>query len=103
MGDECSGLESKSRAPQGSMLGPRLFFLFLNDLPDVLEALTLVFADDVKMVARRTQNMNLHSSLTAAWDWSKKWDQTIILAKCNYLTIGLELPRIVSFVPAPYP
>ncbi len=56
-----------SGVPQGSLIGPLLFLLFVNDLPDVIEALTLLFADDVKMVTRRSHSMNLHSSLTAAW------------------------------------
>ncbi len=47
---------------------PLLFLLFVNDLPDVLETMTLLFADDVKMVTRRSQSMSLHSSLAAAWD-----------------------------------
>ncbi len=58
--------------PQGFVIGPLLFLLFLNDLLDGLEALTLLFADDVTMVAQRIQNMNLHSSLTAAWGWSER-------------------------------
>ncbi len=39
-----------SGVPQGAVIGPFLFLLFVNDLSDVLEALTLLFADDVKMV-----------------------------------------------------
>ncbi len=58
------------------------------DLPDVFEALTLLFVDDVKTVTRRIQNMSIYSSLTAAWEWSKKWDLPINPTKCNYLTIG---------------
>ncbi len=42
-----------------------------TDLSDALEALTLLFADGAKMVNPRTQNTNLHSSVIAAWDWSK--------------------------------
>ncbi len=71
----------------------------MNDLPDVLETLTLLFADDVKMVTRWSQSMNLRSSLTAAWDWSKKWDLPINPTKCNYLKIGPEVPLRLSFFP----
>ncbi len=70
------------------MIGPRLNLLFLNDLPDVLEALTLLFVDDVQMVTRRTQNMNLHSFLTAECDWSKKSDLPINPTEFKYLKIG---------------
>ncbi len=80
-------------------LCPLLFLLFVYDLADVLETLTLIFADDIKMVTRRSQRMNLHSSLTAAWDWSKKWDLPINPTKCNYLTIGREVPLRLSFFP----
>ncbi len=38
------------------MKGPPLVRLFVNDLADVLEALTLLFANDVKMVTRWTKN-----------------------------------------------
>ncbi len=61
--------------------------------------MTLLFADDANMVTRRTQNMNLHSSLTAAWDWSMKWDLMINPTKCNYLAIGREAPLRLSFSP----
>ncbi len=40
--------------PQGSIIGPLMFHLFGNDLQDVLEALVLPFADDVKTVTRWT-------------------------------------------------
>ncbi len=69
VGGEPSGaIPMQSDAPQGSVIGPLLFLIFVNYLPDIPEALTLLFAHDVKMVTRRTQNMNLHNSLTAAWD-----------------------------------
>ncbi len=43
--------------------------------------------------------MNLHSSLTTAWDWSKKWYLPINPTKCNCLTIGREAPLRLSFFP----
>ncbi len=51
----------RSGAPQGSMKGPLLIHLFVNDLPDALEALALLFAEGVKTVAPRTQNLNIQN------------------------------------------
>ncbi len=98
-GEHSGAIPLHSGGPQGYLIGPLLFLLFVNDLPNVLEPLTLLFADDVKMVTRRSQSMNLHSSLTASWDWSKKLDLPIKPAKCNNLTIGREVPVRLSFFP----
>ncbi len=40
-----------SGAPQGSVLGPILFLIFDNDLPDVLASSVPLFADDVKVIS----------------------------------------------------
>ncbi len=88
-----------SGVPRGSVIDPLLFLLFVNDLLDVLEPLTLLLADNVKMVTRRTQSINLHSSLTVAWGWSKKWHLSINPTKCNHLTIGQAVPLRLSFFP----
>ncbi len=50
-GEHSGAIPMHSGVPQGSMIGPLLFLLFVNDLPDVLETMTLLFADDVKMVS----------------------------------------------------
>ncbi len=68
VGGELSGtILMRSGVPQGSVIGSFLYLLFVNDLPDALEALTLLFADEIEMVTTRTQSINFHSSLSAAW------------------------------------
>ncbi len=73
--------------------------IFVKDLPDALEPLARLFADDVRMVTPRMQNINLHSSLSDVWDWLQKGDLPTNPALCNYLTIGREVPLRLSFSP----
>ena len=38
-----------SGIPEGSVLGPTLFVMFINDMPDVITSLSKMFADDAKL------------------------------------------------------
>ncbi len=70
-----------SGVPQGSMLGPILFLLFVNDLRDGLEGRVLLFADDAKIIAPRSDFNILQQNLRAAWSWSEAWALPLYLAK----------------------
>ncbi len=70
MGIEANLSKEVSKVGQGSVVGTLLSLLFMNDFPHVIEALMLLFSHAVKMTIQRTQNMHLHGSLAAAWNWS---------------------------------
>jgi len=68
--------EVLSGVPQGSVLGPLLFLLFVNDLPDWIKNSIRMFADDVKIwnvIRTDAGNHSLQEDLNSLARWSSKW------------------------------
>ncbi|KER33972.1 hypothetical protein T265_00178 [Opisthorchis viverrini] len=57
--------------PQGSVLGPLLFLIYVNDLPDVLASPCLLFADDLKSWSSNASDLQM--DVDAAKQWSLDW------------------------------
>ena len=41
-----------SEIPQGSVLGPLLFLIYINDLPDGINSLCKIFADNTSLFSK---------------------------------------------------
>ena len=54
-GKESNWHKVTSGIPQGSVLGPLLFVLYVNDLPDLTKSSTFLFADDIKIIRAITK------------------------------------------------
>ena len=66
--------EVTSGITQGSVLGPFLFILFINDLPDGVKSDVYLFADDTKIVRNITDGEEiLQDDLENLENWSNTW------------------------------
>ena len=78
-----------SGVPQGSNLGPLLFLLFINDLPNLLDCECLLFADDVKLFLEiKTESCctRLQHNLNLVLDWCKRNSLSLNIQKCKAMT-----------------
>ncbi|KAK2165457.1 hypothetical protein LSH36_50g07027 [Paralvinella palmiformis] len=82
-----------SGIPQGSVLGPILFVIFINDLPDVVSSTAKIFADDTKLF-RAIRIIEDHDVMQQDLDniveWSNKWQLGFNETKCKSLHLGLN-------------
>lgn len=75
-GEESSWLPVLSGVPQGSILGPLLFVLYINDLPRCVTSMVGLYADDTKLCRKITSVDDcklLQRDLDMLIEWSKKW------------------------------
>ena len=80
-----------SGVPQGSVLGPLLFLVYINDLEDGVASNILKFADDTKIFRRvqtRQECRTLQDDLNRLDQWSAKWQMLFNQSKCKCLHIG---------------
>lgn len=85
-----------SGVPQGSVLGPCLFNIYINDLPWNLSNVCKMYADDTKLMAdvtEREDGRGLQSDLDATMQWSNKWLMKLNVGKCKTMHIGKKNPK----------
>jgi hypothetical protein len=82
-----------SGIPQGSILGPLLFVIYINDLVELCDdhASIFLFADDAKIFRHIRSNIDqleLQKACNILSTWSEKWLLPLNVSKCILLRIG---------------
>ena len=83
-----------SGVPQGSVLGPLLFIVFINDIDEAVEGASLYkFADDTKMlrvVNSEEDQENMQMNLESLMSWANSWQMQFNADKCKVIHFGTK-------------
>jgi len=94
-------VELISGVPQGSVLGPVLFLMFINDIESVCcgDTSLQLFADDLKLyscVNTANTSQSLQQSIDNLVVWADTWQLGINITKCAVLNVGSKRKDVGS-------
>ena len=92
-----------SGVPQGSVLGPLAFVIFINDIDTLTKFITIMrkFADDTKLaqcILSEEDRDKLQDCLNLLCEWADIWGMSFNVAKCKILHVGHNNPKYEYFM-----
>ena len=99
MGEQSVKIHVQSGVPQGSVLGPCLFLLYVNDLPESLTSTVRLFADDTTLylaVHSLSDTDTLQRDLHKLEAWENKWLMEFNTDKCHVLRVTRKRDPLIQ-------
>ena len=90
-GKSSQTMELQSGVPQGSVLGPIMFLVYINDISSSIVSTTKLYADDTSLLHRITDinsKIVLQNDLNTIDKWSEQWAVTFNPSKSHSLHIS---------------
>ena len=94
-GEESERAAVTSGVPQGSVLGPALFLVYINDLPEKLHSTPRLFADDTllyRIIDSPADCDLLQEDLLTLEKWESDWSMEFAAEKCMVLRVTRKRP-----------
>ena len=99
-GEESESVPVTSGVPQGSVLGPIMFLVYINDLPEELSSQVRLFADDTAVfltVGGSEEEKVLQKDLDRLSVWESQWDMEFNTSKCQVVRVTTATEVIFLF------
>ena len=85
-----------SRVPQGSVLGPTLYIIYINELDLITSNKTTLYVDETKLIGPAktlSANQSLQTDLIHMCSWVKRWLLEFNAEKCKVIHFGHSNPQ----------
>lgn len=83
--------EVENGVPQGSVLGPTLFLIYVNDLLEGISSQGELYADDCKLfraLTDTTSHQKVQEDLDKIIEWTRSWKLYLNIVKCKVMHFG---------------
>ena len=100
-GEESGSVPVTSGVPLGSVLGPILFLVYINDLPEELSSQVRLFADDTAVyltVGGSDDGAALQTDLDRLSVWENQWDMKFNPSKCQVVRVTTSRSEVINTV-----
>jgi hypothetical protein len=96
-GIESEESDVESGVPQGTVMGPPLFTIYIDHIDDFVRLIELLikFADDnkgLKIIDSSADRDKLQQTLDSLCEWAKTWAMQFNVAKCKIMHVGRNNP-----------